>query len=68
VIASTGEAPSLSQEQVKNMSAEMKTRYNPKTGVLSADIIPPNAVGNNQKIDVQNGNHTMNFALTKPKK
>jgi hypothetical protein len=31
-----------------------------------ADIIPPNAEGNNQKVDIQPGQHTRDFPLKKP--
>src|SRR4051812_27871741 len=65
VSASSGLAPSIPLSQ---MTPEQKKRYDPKTGVISADEVPPDAEGNNQTHEIKPGDQTLDLRLKKPAK
>lgn len=67
VVASSEETPSVrSSEDGARMTPEQKARYDPKTGIISADTVPPDAEGNGKQVEVKAGSQEMNFALKKP--
>jgi len=57
-----------SSEEMMRRAAEAKKRGDDSGLVDPADVIPPNAEGNNAPIEVKPGNQTCNFDLKKPAK
>jgi hypothetical protein len=55
-----------STEEMKQRSEEQK-KSGAWTGLIDpADVIPPDAVGNNKEVEIKSGKQEMNFELTKP--
>lgn len=57
-----------SSEEMAQMAAAAKARGNPTGLIEPADIIPPNAVGNNAQVTIGTGAQTHSFNLTSPGK
>jgi hypothetical protein len=56
----------LSSEEMEAKFKAAKSKGNASGIVESADLIPANAVGNRQTIDVKSGTQTLDFHLKKP--
>jgi hypothetical protein len=55
-----------SSEEMMQRAAEAKKRGDDSGLVDPADIIPPSAEGNNQRVDVRAGTNKLDFHLKKP--
>ena len=55
----------LKQADMEKLSKELRGRVGP-SGIISTDIVPPDATGNNVTIEVKAGDNTQDFALKKP--
>lgn len=68
VFSSSEEAPSIrTPEDMANMTPKMKSNFNPKTGVITADLIPSDAAGNNQRFEVGRGDQRLDVNLESKK-
>lgn len=64
--ASSGSGPSVqSSEDMAKLSKEWKDKVG-KDGVIRTETVPADAEGNNQTVEVKQGDQTLNFALKKP--
>jgi hypothetical protein len=64
--ASSGPGPSVqSSEDMAKLSKEWKDKVG-KDGVIRTETVPADAEGNNQTVEVKQGEQTLNFALKKP--
>lgn len=52
-------------EELERFSRENKGKVGPD-GIISTDSVPPDAEGNNQKVDVKAGGQTIDLHLKKP--
>jgi hypothetical protein len=55
-----------SSDEMARMAAEAKKRGDGSGLIDSADLIPPNAVGNNAAVEVPRGGATLDFRLSPP--
>jgi hypothetical protein len=55
-----------SSEEMMRRAAEAKKRGDDSGLVEPADVIPPNAEGNNQKVEIKPGQNQLSFHLSKP--
>jgi hypothetical protein len=55
-----------SSEEMMKRAAEARKRGDDSGLVDPADVIPPNAEGNNAKVEVKAGSQTLDFHLKKP--
>lgn len=56
----------LSTEDMARRAAEAQTRGDRPGAIEPADVVPPNAAGNNQQHDVVAGDQKLDLTLTKP--
>lgn len=57
-----------SDAEMKKMAEAAKQRGNGSGLIDKADIIPPDAIGNNETVDVTPGKHTLDLPITHPRK
>jgi hypothetical protein len=55
-----------SSQEMMDRAAEAKKRGDDSGLVEPADVIPPNAEGNNQKVEIKRGDQKLDFHLKKP--